>query len=343
MILFTFKIISLIIGGILLYIAFFLYENEEKELTDRVQKLWIILDDNHKTSSSNINRVIQNISEILERYINSLFGAKFLSWQSLWVSSFFIYAFPFLQYGLLGFYDTPWSFVIIFLSIIFLSISHLPLLWDKLKIKFGCLIILIFYIIGLINMFILGKVIWPEDNVANMKIQLTFFVTIIFACLVFLTFIKLIKIAFGILKKNNTLLYNITFTILILLLAGSLVYLSNSISENNFFEKTIHGEVTLFSRDLDFSQLIDMGFGFIHFMAYGMVFPLILFLILLIINPIQSIFWQSINRPVYTLSKYQILKNKKLLIALAVMLLTYALPNFGKEFIKLASLLGEIK
>lgn len=343
MILLISKIICSILGGMLLYIALFLYENEEKILADRIQNLWIVLDDKHNKSSSKLNRIIQTISEILEKYFDKLFGTKFLSWQSLWVSSFFIYSFPFLVNSFLGHIDYPWSIVTIFLSLVFISISHLPFLWDKSQIKIGCLIIFGLYLMGLVNMYFFGKVIWPEENVANLKMQLAFFIAIFLVCLIFLVFIRLIKIAFGILKNNNSLTYNILISITILIISIAVVYIPNAISENSFFEKTIKGKVDFLSDDLDLSQLADLGFGLIHFLSFGAVFPLLLFLILLVINPIQSIFWNSLNRSIYITSKYQILKNNKLIIALAVMLFTYALPDFGKEIIELAKLLKEIK
>jgi hypothetical protein len=70
-------------GLVLATIALFLTENEEGELQNRLEVLWIRVDDLSKTAMTKEAALVQQASKMLSTALDRLFGARLLSWNAI--------------------------------------------------------------------------------------------------------------------------------------------------------------------------------------------------------------------------------------------------------------------
>lgn len=68
-----------LLGFSLLYAALFLHENEEGQLQNRLEKLWVAVDDLSKIALSKQTAFLQQVSSMANSALNKLFGARLFS------------------------------------------------------------------------------------------------------------------------------------------------------------------------------------------------------------------------------------------------------------------------
>src|SRR5216684_8894839 len=68
-----------LLGLSLLYAALFLHENEEGQLQNRLEKLWIAVDDLSKAALSKQAAFLQQVSAMANSALNKLFGTRLFS------------------------------------------------------------------------------------------------------------------------------------------------------------------------------------------------------------------------------------------------------------------------
>ena len=75
----------LFIGFLAYYAAFFLREGEEGRLQNRIEKLWVTIDD--RSSVGRTSALFSNVAKIVTRGFNRLFGRRLISFQFIGVST----------------------------------------------------------------------------------------------------------------------------------------------------------------------------------------------------------------------------------------------------------------
>lgn len=73
------RVVIGLIGAVLLYVALFLRETEEGKLQNRLEKLWIDIDDLSKAALSKQTAFLQKISALASSILSKLFGIKLFS------------------------------------------------------------------------------------------------------------------------------------------------------------------------------------------------------------------------------------------------------------------------
>ena len=76
-------------GSVLLYMAFFLYENERGQIQNRLEELWIAIDDQARKVPGKNAAFLREIVGIASATFDRFFGKKILSWRSVAVSACF--------------------------------------------------------------------------------------------------------------------------------------------------------------------------------------------------------------------------------------------------------------
>jgi hypothetical protein len=76
-----------ITGLVLVWIALFLTETEEGSLQNRLEKLWVRVDDLSKTAMTKEGALIQQTSGMVSRGLDRLFGKKLWSWKAVATSA----------------------------------------------------------------------------------------------------------------------------------------------------------------------------------------------------------------------------------------------------------------
>jgi hypothetical protein len=73
------RVVAGLVGLFAFYLAFFLYEDEEGVWQNRVESLWIAVYDRAKTTDSTSAAIFNKIGETLKRFLNFIFGDSLLS------------------------------------------------------------------------------------------------------------------------------------------------------------------------------------------------------------------------------------------------------------------------
>lgn len=93
------RVLLFSVSGLCFYIAFFLYENEEGKLQNKLEEWWVKISDAKSTSLSLQTRFMRHVSGLVCSWIDRIFGKQLFSFQSagssLW-HSLAIFSFLFL-------------------------------------------------------------------------------------------------------------------------------------------------------------------------------------------------------------------------------------------------------
>ena len=81
------RVLAGLIGALCFYIAFFMYEDEGGQLQNRIDELWMSIYDRSKVTHSVSVALFNRIAQIIVRALNHMFGQKLLSLRMTCVSS----------------------------------------------------------------------------------------------------------------------------------------------------------------------------------------------------------------------------------------------------------------
>ena len=76
-----------VVGCALLYMAFFLYEDERGQIQNRLEKMWMSIDDGAREARGRNTAFLREIVRIADSTFDSIFGSRILSWRSIIVSA----------------------------------------------------------------------------------------------------------------------------------------------------------------------------------------------------------------------------------------------------------------
>src|ERR1017187_811850 len=83
------RILAGIAGALLLYVAFFLYEDEEARIQNRLEQIWKRIDALQSSAMSKEVAFLQGVTRTTSAILDRLLGHKLLSAQSIAVSMAF--------------------------------------------------------------------------------------------------------------------------------------------------------------------------------------------------------------------------------------------------------------
>ena len=84
------------------YMSFLMYEDEEGVWQNRLEELWIIIDEQKKAAEGTTTALFNRIGDILRKAFDHLFGTRLLSFRSFVITA----NFSFLTLSLFAFIDT---------------------------------------------------------------------------------------------------------------------------------------------------------------------------------------------------------------------------------------------
>jgi hypothetical protein len=95
----TLRYLAALIGILAYYVAFFMYEDQEGELQNRIEKLWMAVYDKAKLTGSRTIGLFNAVAEVVTRGFDRVFGRKLFSFQSVGVSTSYSFAGLFLFFS----------------------------------------------------------------------------------------------------------------------------------------------------------------------------------------------------------------------------------------------------
>ena len=96
------RVIAGAVGMLAFYMSFLMYEDEEGVWQNRLEELWIIIDEQKKAAEGTTTALFNRIGDILRKAFDHLFGTRLLSFRSFVITA----NFSFLTLSLFAFIDT---------------------------------------------------------------------------------------------------------------------------------------------------------------------------------------------------------------------------------------------
>jgi hypothetical protein len=294
-----------LIGTVLLYLALFLHETEEGKIQNRLEKLWVDIDDLSKAALSRQAAFLQRVSGMANSALNKLFGAQLISAAAVAASlCLSVASFCFMYLGrsrFFGFEEDPSDAYYLGIGIISLLVGLLPVPWRFLVFPWVFILtVSIFYLGG-----------WRISSVYD---SLQFFAVLIGG---FLSDVLFIALSRWCLRKGSELKNGWQIVSLVTLNACiGLVLIGPLLLDTLLTIKK--------------SRIVGWIYDTLVFVSAsnGVTGAISLLFVLLALVALAHLFvWPLLERPMYSLQRFGVARNPKLLAAASVMCLVFAWPH----------------
>ncbi len=320
------KSFFLLIGLMCLYLAFFSFEYEQIKIQNKLEEWWIKIDDKKEIFNVRLTKFLKWVSQLTTIVINKYFGNKIFSFQSAWVAFFYIQGFSNIAFIILHIFEhipNEMYYTILIPGFLYIFLTMLPLIIrNKNWIKWGFILLIAYYVFLLTLTYVLfnGALLHLQSLhfVDLFEMVLICFFGYLFGTVLCMSLIGFFRWIIRLISNSQSikqLIIYLTFLIIVTIITvGSPIFIGEkllAISEENM--------VITFNNYL-FIELVIMSN-----LNIASLFPVLLLIILLVIIPINRVFWFFVSRPFYTLAQYKILANRSFMFTLAVFFIGYAI------------------
>lgn len=328
------RILAGIAGALLLYVAFFLYEDEEARIQNRLEEIWKRIDALHSSAISKEAAFLQGVTQTITEFLDDLLGPDILSTRAIGVSMAFSLG-SFLLWNTFGPVSTAsmlspatifWA-RLLFIVGVFVVLTRIEKKASRSILNGNNLIILgllcsIFFVYGFVGMN-------PEEGLG---LYLALGIVVFPGFWVDVLFIAFFRWVLKAISSTATLWTIIGCLVAVatvgLLLSGPAILASLPRLHQSFaFNFETVADDRFFNRPHSLEHLVI--FVLCQVSTTNLVDALCLALLtaMITILLVHRLLWPLIKRPIYAANRKQLIKNTKLLGALGTMLLLYAFPN----------------
>lgn len=296
----------ILVGMLVLYIGFFLYEDEEGVLQNRITEFSKSL--RAKSQGSDFP-LVSAVAGFVNRALNRFLGNAMLSWRMLFCSVNLSFAGIFVLVGFicaiqhyLGGIALSGSIALVFVGVIFLT-SKYPKPWVN---ALGCIPSAIFAYGWLRAFSIIG------------------FCTLLVGLGSDILLVTAVRTSLRILLRESTaLLFGIAISLQVAILAG-MFYVPWILIDSRFLWRAMrsnhYGAYTILTQFMTGSFMLNISTG-----VMAGVFILILLFLLS-----HKIFWPTVARLLYPIARFKVMQNRKFLFSVAVTCFAMASPTFSE-------------
>jgi hypothetical protein len=322
----TGRILAFAVGCICFYFAFFLYENEEGVWQNRIENLWISVYDRAKVTNSTSAALLNRVGEILKRVYIHLFGERLLSFQSIAVSMNLSLAGLTFCEGVLTitrpdtFYIRIVAWAALVATVVLVICAVLPAFF---RTKWAVVISWLSWLAFLVA--------FMETIEHQMRLVPTFFYFMTSEILIVSLICDLVAVI--ILRKLFArLATNLSISRMIFMILAVCVLVVAIVSSILIVPATLS----------DMAWPNDEGrlASFLLMMNVPTLLSCVLPLLMLIVIFIHRLIWPLLSRILYPLTRHKIVTNRKVLIPVGTLCLTFAfnIEHVGlKEILKMFS------
>jgi hypothetical protein len=308
-----------LLGLSLLYAALFLHENEEGQLQNRLEKLWVAVDDLSKTALSKQTAFLQQVSAMANSALNKLFGKRLFSAGAVSASMCFSFGsallFPLLQWEIVDRRIFP-SLIFPKFLLPFLAAAIFSFLVGLLPIPFRYLGFLWIFGVIFYAAYVDRRLVSQEGWKAWMAEEFLLFFAIIVGG--FLSDVLFIALSRWCLRRSSELksgwkiasLVTLNGTIGLVLISPILI------------RAILNGVKGIDVENSGYKALVLLGASNLVTGAISL-----LFVVLAIAALAHLAAWPVLERPIYSLQRYGLIRQPKLLAAASVTCLLFAWPN----------------
>jgi len=332
------RALAFAVGCVCFYLAFFLFEDEEGKLQNRIDSLWVSIDDRAKTTDSITTAVLNNIAKVLFRLFNRIFGEARFSVQLVSVSinlsfaGMFAIATARTYLGHSVFLSTPQLVLFLLaITVLFLSLATVVIKYPRRWISILTCVPIV-PILSVVTVWMIrneGAFLGIEGSISVYALMLSLF--IIVACISLASEVlslAVIRKLFASVATSSTAFHIARATGfvggLLFVICGAPLYIGNRLTASDSDLLSVIGVLLFDSSLLNFTTVIYCAL------------PMCVLILLLVHKAI----WPTMSRVLYPLSRYKLLTNQKAMTALGCLAWTFAfnIEQVGaKELLKLLS------
>ncbi len=338
----TLRILTGIAGILLLYVAFFLYEDEEEHIQNRLEQLWERIDELQNVSVSKEAAFLKGAAASASRILDYLFGVKLFSLQFVAISAAYSSASFAASFGVLlslkrHLRAAYWDWVAVMgislvLGTIPAILHHRETMGLRHRIqRWNAIYIAIMAVVFFSEWIAMDALLTPWGfNKAIAIAAITgytegvFFVLtcgILFDLIFVLVFRWVLRRVHG-LTQFLPILFCAALLIMMTVIAIAPSALFVWVAMHSIVLHTpLHLPKATFDKYFNPYLLLPSSSNWLD-AACALLLILIMLMLLL-----HRLIWPLIKRPIYAANRKQLIKNTKLLGALGTMLLLYAFPN----------------
>jgi len=333
---FTLKIMLTVFGAMCVSIAFLLREDEEGRIQNRLENLWIKIDDLQKQAVSRHIAFIRTVSDAVSNLFNRVFGSKIFSIRSFCISTCLSIALIFLTifsfnyftgkrdsilYELLG-----TGIIILIYGIVVALITDRK--WLRVWYAGFCYFIYAKYLQYTYE-FISASI--SSSNPLPVLVLLMMILGLGGGSVVFALLIGIVRKSLVWLSKSNSLL-----KLILIILLNSLPMLSVYIGAHSviysliFYEAADKAGFTSGAGQWWSLGIVLMSLFFLVCIIITnliFTFSAIIFIALSIAVLLHKAFWPVLERPIYALQRFGVIQRRKTVAGLGVLLI---LASWGK-------------
>jgi hypothetical protein len=308
-----------LIGGVLLYVALFLSETEEGKLQNRLEKLWVDINDLSRKALTKQAAFLQQISAIANSGLNRLFGKGLLSAEAIAASLCFSLTsiLMFVTYFATQLTSWPGGPDFSLLAFILFLASSVTFLIGFLGTPFRYLAFLwipaCFYFFAGFN--VRTKVFdWNPFELSSVNAVMLRLLTVLGAG--FICDVVFIAVSRWCLRKASKLKSGWKIAML-LTLSGSIGLALVSPILLVLHTLVEHKALSEAEMDLEFVGVSNVVAGTFS----------IFFILVAVVAFVHLAIWPILERPIYSLQRFGVARNPKLLTAASATCLLFAWPN----------------
>jgi len=313
-------------GAVALYISLFLKEDREGKIQDRVDALWVAVDDRQKLTGSRAAAIFNKVATVVSDAFDRFFGPKSVSIQVIGVSSSLAFAALFLLGGLIlgvllhmlkalpahptnlpANIDASLSIVTTFCLIVgsvLVVVSTLPSVWPCRFTRTLSLLPAVFFVWAIVNLM--------RHHTVTV-LQSAVLLALIFSTFSDITFLAIVRASIRWISKELR-----PFTICIVISCQiALTILIIWLPEKIGIGLLVNHKWPIFATFLYNTAIFNV---FTAIAAGAFTVTLVLFLL-------QRALWPIIDSLVYPFARYKIVRNHRAMATLGVSCLVFAFPS----------------
>jgi hypothetical protein len=323
------RILAGIAGALLLYVAFFLYEDEEARIQNRLEQIWKRIDALQSSAMSKEVAFLQGATRTTSAILDRLLGHKLLSAQSIAVSMAFSLGSYLLCYWFRLVELMPSSDYILPLGIVVLllfALGSLPAFTSGRGTAFRVLQSFTEkwpYYFGMM-IFVIWATWWTTGMSAPLNILLAASF-IILAVVIFGVLMDIFFIAFfrWVLRRISRFMSARTIIFCLFAVGAAVALLIGPVVAG----RILYDRGYFDPHHLTAAMRVVMFSGFVSLTNLIEVLCLLLLIVVMLLLLAHRLVWPIIKRPIYAANRKQLIKNTKLLGAVGTALLMYAFPH----------------
>jgi hypothetical protein len=328
----TLSVVAAAIGLLLLYLAYFLYEPEEKAIQATLEEWWLIIEVTGADTFSKHQQFVHAASVKARAVLDFVFGPRLWSMRALWPAAFLCYGGTLLvSSSAMGTYhdNALVALAPLGMGLLMILLGLLPAATGSARfLRIGC-------VLGLIAWLFTGAIIGysvrmmsDEPLLSIMWFGVGMTGLFVLGTFIYLLLVGLVRWGIDVVGRLNNLVAVAAVVILQVAVIVALITLPDWISLDLL--PALEPVETIDVDALTWWDAIELAVGGTSMVSLAAAWPVGAFLATFVLLLMHRVIWPILSRPVYAVQRHKIISNRKLLGRVgATLLILSGLPGMA--------------